>query len=194
MSSDPNATQGQRELTTSQTPGNAMSFMIERALSKVFTAMPVKVLSVDAPHFVTVQPLLNQLDGEGHALPQAPIYQVPYSRIQGGANALIIDPKAGDLGWCVFAMRDMSTVKSTKAQANPASYRMHDAADAMYLGGILNGVPVRWIEISDAGIHIEGNVTVTGSITSTGDMIAAGISLDHHTHSDPQGGNTGGPA
>lgn len=196
MSSDPNATQGQRELTTGQTPGNAMSFMMERALSKVFTALPVKVLAVDAPHFVTVQPLVNQLDGQGQALPQAPIYQVPYSRIQGGANALIIDPKAGDIGWCVFAMRDISTVKSSKAQANPASYRMHDAADAMYLGGILNGVPVRWIEISDTGIHIEGNVTVTGSITSTGDMVAAGISLDthHHTGVEPGGGNTGGPA
>lgn len=195
MSNDTNAVQGQRELQSGANPANAMAYMVERALSKVFTALPVKVLAVQAPHFVTVQPLVNQLDGQGQALPQSPIFQVPYSRIQGGTCALIIDPKAGDIGWCVFAMRDISNVKSTKGQGNPASFRTHDAADAMYLGGILNDAPVTYIEITDAGVAIKGNVTVQGSITATGDVIGGGISLDTHTHTGVESGgsNTGGP-
>jgi phage baseplate assembly protein V len=50
----------------------------------------------------------------------------------------------------------------------------------------------------DGGLAISGgsgaSVQVSGSITATGDIVGGGISLDHHTHTDPQGGNTGGPA
>jgi len=38
-----------------------------------------------------------------------------------------------------------------------------------------------------------GNMTVNGSATFTGDVTAQGTSLHTHTHSDPQGGNTGPP-
>ncbi len=38
-----------------------------------------------------------------------------------------------------------------------------------------------------------GNMTVNGSATFTGDVVAEGTSLHTHTHSDPQGGNTGPP-
>ena len=38
-----------------------------------------------------------------------------------------------------------------------------------------------------------GNMTVNGSATFTGDVTAQGTSVHTHTHSDPQGGNTGPP-
>jgi hypothetical protein len=38
-----------------------------------------------------------------------------------------------------------------------------------------------------------GNMTVNGSASFTGDVVAQGTSLHTHTHSDPQGGNTGPP-
>jgi hypothetical protein len=37
-------------------------------------------------------------------------------------------------------------------------------------------------------------MTVNGSASFTGDVVANGISLDTHKHSDPQGGNTGPPS
>jgi phage baseplate assembly protein gpV len=37
------------------------------------------------------------------------------------------------------------------------------------------------------------HVVITGDLTTGGDTVADGISLDHHTHGDPQGGSTGGP-
>ena len=39
-----------------------------------------------------------------------------------------------------------------------------------------------------------GDVNVTGQVVASGDVIGAGISLDNHTHSDPQGGKTGPPS
>lgn len=44
------------------------------------------------------------------------------------------------------------------------------------------------------GITASGPIQSTGSITSTGgDVVAGGVSLKNHTHSDPQGGTTGKP-
>jgi len=40
---------------------------------------------------------------------------------------------------------------------------------------------------------ITGNLTVSGTIIANGNITGGGISLDTHVHSDPQGGNTGGP-
>lgn len=44
-----------------------------------------------------------------------------------------------------------------------------------------------------ASWNITGDVTLNGKLTATGDVIGNGISLDNHTHPDPQGGNTGKP-
>jgi phage baseplate assembly protein V len=38
-----------------------------------------------------------------------------------------------------------------------------------------------------------GDMRGNGSITVTGDVVGGGISLDNHTHSDPQGGHVGKP-
>ena len=42
-------------------------------------------------------------------------------------------------------------------------------------------------------LTITGNLTVSGTIIANGNITGGGISLDTHVHSDPQGGNTGGP-
>ena len=44
-----------------------------------------------------------------------------------------------------------------------------------------------------SAFNLTGPVNVNGTITATGDVIGGGISLDNHTHSDPQGGSTGAP-
>jgi hypothetical protein len=45
----------------------------------------------------------------------------------------------------------------------------------------------------DANVTINGTLHVTQQITCDADVVASGISLKNHTHSDPQGGETGGP-
>jgi hypothetical protein len=110
---------------------------------------------------VNVQPLVNQVSGNGTAQAHGPIYNIPYLRIQGGANAIILDPQANDIGMACFCSRDISAVKSSKAQANPGSARMWDWADGLYIGGYLNGVPNQYVQFNADGISVVSPTAVT---------------------------------
>jgi len=148
---------------------NNLRFMIQQMLSKVQTATIVQVTAcsndggVSPVGTVDVQILVNQmgsLAGQMVGVPHVTMLGLPYLRIQGGANAIIIDPQVGDIGIAVFASRDITNVKSTKAQANPGSFRMHDFADGMYLGGLLNGTPTQFIQFSSSGITLQSLTAV----------------------------------
>lgn len=151
---------------------NNLAFIIQQALSKVQTATVVKVIAcsndggVSPVGTVDVQILVNQISGQKVATPHVTMYGLPYLRIQGGANAVILDPQPGDIGIAVFASRDITTVKSTKAQANPNTFRMHDFADGMYLGGLLNGTPVQYLQFGSSGISIVSPVELAGNAPS----------------------------
>lgn len=139
---------------------NRIDFLVRQALARVQTATLVRIVSVanvggvEPVGLVDVLPLVNQLDAQGNAIVQATIHNVPYARLQGGANAIIIDPQAGDIGICLFASRDLSKVKATKAAANPGSFRQHSFADGLYVGGVLNGTPSQYVRFSTAGVEI----------------------------------------
>lgn len=143
-----------------------MAFMVQQALAKMQTATLVRIESctnsgdLSPVGFVDVTPLVNQLDGQGNPTPHVTIYNLPYFRLQGGANGVIIDPQKGDIGVAVFASRDISQVKTTRKQGNPGSHRQYSFADGMYLGGMLNGTPTQYIQFSAAGIKIHSPVAV----------------------------------
>jgi hypothetical protein len=103
---------------------------------------------------VDVTPLVNQVDAASNPQPHATIYDLPYMRIQGGSNAIIIDPQPGDIGVAVFASRDISQVKATQAQGNPGSARQYDYSDGLYLGGMLNGAPSQYLQFNPSGISL----------------------------------------
>jgi len=187
---------------------NNIAFLVQQSLLKVQTATLVRIESctnnggLEPVGFVDVTPLVNQIDGKGNATPHVTIYNVPYLRIQGGANAIIIDPQAGDVGVCIFASRDITKVKSTRKQANPGSWRQYSFSDGLYLGGMLNGTPSQYIQFNNSGVTItaplvtiNGNVQVNGAIVATGNVTGQGTSLHTHKHGDttPGNGRTGVP-
>ena len=145
---------------------NNIAFMVQQALGKMQTATLVRIESctnsggLSPVGYVDVTPLVNQLDGQGNPTPHVTIYNLPYFRLQGGANGVIIDPQKGDIGVAVFASRDISQVKATRKQGNPGSHRQYSFADGMYLGGMLNGTPTQYIQFSAAGIRIHSPVAV----------------------------------
>jgi len=183
---------------------NQIIFAVQQAIAKLQTATLVRVEActndgdLSPVGFVDVLPLVNQIDGSGNPTPHAVVYGLPYLRIQGGANAVIIDPQPGDIGLAVFASRDISKVKSTKAQANPGSYRSYDFSDGIYLGGILNGVPTQFVRFGTDGITVTsetaitlnapaitlegGDVTIAQNLTVIGAIVGAGINLQTHVH------------
>src|ERR1700735_2405174 len=156
----PNGGQGYsgfQQTDSASSDRNSQTFFVWSILARVRTMTMVKVMGVTnaggiAPvGLVDLMPLVNQIDGSGNAVPPGTIYGCPYFRLQGGANAIIIDPQVGDIGWAGFADRDISSVIANKGQANPGSRRMFDMADAVYFGGMLNGAPQQYIAFSSTG-------------------------------------------
>ncbi len=182
---------------------NAMSYIIEQMLNGRNHADLVKVVAVRSAGevaevgFVDVQILVNQIDGDGKSWPHGIVNNVPYMRLQGGTNAVIIDPQVNDIGMCVFADRDISAVKSTRDAANPGSMRRADIADGMYIGGFLNAAPQQYMRFTAAGIEVvsptqiklvspdivfDGPVTGTDGAVFAADVVGHGTSLHTHTH------------
>lgn len=149
-----------------------MQFIARMMMLKTWTGIPVLVKAirnggagaVALAGVVDVQPMVHQVDGQGQPTPHDTIFGVPYFRLQGGVNAIILDPAVGDIGWCLFAQRDISTVKANLSPSTPGSSRTFDPSDGFYLGGLLNGVPQQIIRFA-AGIYEQSPV-----VTATGNM------------------------
>ena len=194
-----------------------LQFIINSALSGVRTAIPVLVKAVSnngslSPiGTVAVQPMVSMLDNSGNAWPHGIIYNVPYMRIQGGANGVIIDPVVGDIGIATVCDRDISTVQNTGKVGAPASLRKNDMSDIVYLMTIIGAAPTQYIQFNSAGITITSPTTVTinatdikinGKLTVTGDVATTGALTNNsknvgstHTHSGVTtgSGTTGAP-
>lgn len=208
MSIDPRGYRGFDTPSTSGDDVNSLAFMISQMINKVCTSTLVQVQKVSnaggivAAGTVAVQPLVNMIDGFGNAIPHGRIYNLPYFRLQGGSNAIILDPQVNDIGLAIFAHSDISNVIVNKTFSVPGSRRKFDFADGLYIGGFLNGVPTQYVDFAAGGIlitsptavtitaptvTINGNVVQTGSITSTGDITAGlggadQIGLRTHKH------------
>lgn len=147
-------------LNASLSPFNQVNAIVDAKINDIYTALPVKVVAVNAP-YVDVKSTIYQIDNKNELIDQPIIYNVPYTQIQGGKNAIIIEPKVGDLGFCVFCQRDISAFKATKNYALPGSKRTYNPSDAIYIGGILNEQPERYVKITDDGVEIYGDANVT---------------------------------
>ena len=208
---------------------NRLNYIIRTALSGLRTAMPVQVMSVTNSGgispigYVGVMPLVSTLDGDGQVVDHATIYNVPYMRIQGGSNGIILDPAVGDIGLAIVCDRDITAVKSAKKVSAPGSLRKNDMSDMVYLMTIIGAAPTQYIQFNSSGITITSpnNVTVnaptaivnastnvtmntpilkvSGDIidnfsTNTKTIAQMRSTYNSHYHSDPQGGNTGTPS
>ncbi|KPA87281.1 hypothetical protein PF66_06191 [Pseudomonas asplenii] len=166
---------------------------------------------------VDVKVLVQRMDGAGNVIDAGTVFRVPYVRVQGGTDAVIMDPKVGDIGIAAIADRDLSVIKASKAAGAPGSSRKHDMADALYIGGVLNGTPTQYVQFTDGGINLvsptkvtiqapaielDGPVTTTSTVnvadtlTAAVDVIGGGIKLKTHTHTGvtPGSGSTGVPS
>ena len=218
MSTDSEGYFGSQEPNAATSEYNAQQFLILSVLAGRNHCALVQITAVTNAGelakvgFVDVQPMVNQLDGQGNATPHGVINGIPYLRMQGGANAIILDPQVGDIGIAVFADRDIQSVKASAAIANPGSMAQGSWSDGLYIGGVLNGVPSQYVQFNAAGIkifsptaiHLEapaielvaatsitattplfqisGNVTIGGTATAAVDVIGGGKSLKSHVH------------
>ena len=131
-------------------------------ITNVNTAMPCKVVAIEKQEqrgvnivgVVDIQLMIEQTNGQKKGNETAIICNVPYVRIQGGTNAVIIDPEINDLGVAIFASRDITNFKEARRQTPPATWRKFSISDAIYIGGIRNQKPVQYIHFRNDGIEI----------------------------------------
>lgn len=168
-----------------------MDYIIRSAMSGLRTAMPVKVISVtnsggvSAIGKVSVQPLVSAVDGNGQAWEHGIIHNVPYMRIQGGSNGVILDPAVGDVGIASVCDRDISTVKNTGAVSAPGSNRKNDLSDMVYLMTIIGSAPTQYIQFNSSGItiHSPNKVTISApnvevNATTKAQITAPNVQVD----------------
>ncbi len=204
-----------------------LRYVIQQLLARVATCTLVRVVActnsggVSPVGTVDVQPVVDMQTADGTRWKYDKLYKLPYIRVQGGANAVIIDPEPGDLGLAWFASRDISVAKATLAPggsdtAPPGSKRQFDISDGIYMGGLLNGAPTQYVRFTDDGVTVlspskvtiqaptielkgavvqtGGDVSMSGTATVAVDVIGGGKSLAHHTHGGvTTGGGVTGP-
>lgn len=191
-----------------------LTFLIKQMIAKTATAMMVKVISctnsggLSAAGTVNVQPMVNQMTGDQTPVSHGVLYSLPYLRIQGGTNGIIIDPQTNDIGLAVFCSRDISNVKVTKSIANPGSARQYDWADGVYICGWPDVVPQSYVQFESNGainIFSTSGITLTAptinlngaTISGSGNITdGAGTVLHTHVHTGVMIGSsdTGPPA
>lgn len=178
-------------------------FIIQQLISNVHTMIPVEVVSVSVPTGTlapigrcSVRPLVQQVDGNNNVYGRGQIINVPYLRVQGGKNAVVLDPVVGDVGLCGFCERDISMVKRTGAEAAPNTRRQYSLNDAVYMFTMMSGTPEQYIHFKDSGIDIKstGDININGLIIKpNGQLVLAnGVVVDTHIHS--QGNDSAGNA
>lgn len=217
MSKSQNNTLGQTSAEFSGSSAGEFQAIVNGLIGRIQTVTLVQVVrvksqGVEPVGFVDVRPLVSQINQSGQVVAHGVIHNIPFFRLQGGTNAVIIDPKVGDIGMCGFCSRDISSVKTHKQMSPPQSRRQFDWADGLFFGGFLNGTPEQYIQFHDNGIKIfspaqielvapnirlesQNPVQVTGGINSEKDVVAGTISLQNHPHSGVEtgNGNTGKP-
>lgn len=139
----------------------AVQFMIRRALAKVRTTTLAQVLKVTNTGGVvpvgtlTIKILVQQNDSAGNLVEAGTVYNVPYSRLSGGTNAVIIDPQVGDIGVVGFGDRDLSSVLAAQGTAGPGSSRRHHWSDALWVATLPLGVtPTQYLQFNADGVTI----------------------------------------
>lgn len=166
MTTDNTQYYGQTDPTTVTGDWNALRFQIQQQLMNLNTCIPVRVTKVygaglNPVGFVDVLVLVNQVSGNDMALDNLEIPNVPYFRLQGGSNAVVIDPEEGDIGMGNFCSRDISAVKNARQAAPPGSRRAYNFSDCMYTGGFLNTAPTQYIQFTAGGILLHSPNQIT---------------------------------
>ena len=176
-------------------------YIINNLIANIHTMMPVKILSVTVPPDslapigrCEVLPLVQQIDGSNNVYPMGKIVNLPYLRVQGGSNAIVIDPQVGDVGLCGFCERDISIVKRTGELSAPDTRRKYDINSAVYMFTMMSGTPTQYIHLLENGINIKttGDLNINGLIIKAdGTLITKdGDTVDKHNHGGVQSGGS----
>lgn len=134
---------------------NALDFAMEMKKAGINTCTICKVTKVKskgevgAVGRISVQPLVQMVDGISQTVDHVSVHNLPYFRLGAGNKGVIMDPKEGDIGIVVFADRDISGVKNAKKVAPPGSGRKFNMADGIYISTCVGDAPTCYVRFTD---------------------------------------------
>lgn len=140
--------------------------VVAQLLTRLRTTYLAKVVAVSNAGTVAgigtvdVQPIVGQLDNAGNVIAHGTIHAIPYLRIQGGANAVILDPQVGDIGLVAVCDRDSSAARSNRDASAPGSLRKFDMSDSVYTFSLLSDPPSQYVAFSSDGIDLVSPVRI----------------------------------
>lgn len=143
--------------------------LILALIKDIRTAIPVEVMAVhpgtgSPPSIGTVdiQPLVQTVDGTGKLWNLGVTHNAPFSRIQSGNTAIVVDPSVGDIGLAMACDRDIKSVIAAGGIAGPGSARTHDISDLVYLFSIFSAEEItQYILANASGITLLSPQTIT---------------------------------
>lgn len=156
----------------------------------------VEDVGVSSVGFVSVKILTLRTNADNNNVELGEIHNVPYFRLQGGKNAVIIDPQVGDIGYCGFCSRDISIVKRIRAMAAQNMSRISDVSDAVYFGGWGSVAPEQyvWFDGDDIKLKAKSKVIIDAPLTEVendllvkGKIDSVGAITSQTSVSDPKG-------
>lgn len=111
---------------------------IQGEIRKARVMLPAQVIAVNSPQNVNVQPLYKIRYIDGQVIDMPPIQQVPVSMIAGSDYSIKLPIAVEDIGYLIFCDRDLDSFLAGTGQiAEPASSRIHNLSDALFVPGML---------------------------------------------------------
>lgn len=127
---------------------------------------------------------------------------LPIETLMAGAGwGVYFGPAIGDQALIAFPEGDIESGQCLGFVPNDVdrppvvqSGEMHFVHKATwFLKFLADGIHSKGPWTHDGTLHTTQDITCDTTVTATTDVVGGGKSLKNHTHSDPQGGNTGAP-
>lgn len=162
-----------------------INYCINNMLLNMYTMLPAQITAINGL-LCTVQLIINTVGLNQPTPPPISVANVPICQLIGGSSGIIIEYQIGDVVLCGAIQRDISSIKNTWQQANPASQRKFSLSDIVVMFKLSNSLPTNFVKITDSGIEITApdlpitvngkNITVndTGTTTLNADSVLLG--------------------
>lgn len=189
---------------------NAIENKVKQQIQGVHTAMPGEVVSYDTKTgLATVLPKMKYKLPNGDTVDYPQIYRVPVMFPQAmGQEATIAFPvKAGDSCLIIIAEQSIDYWLFGQVTATDLAFDLTNAfcipglfnkansvvADACAANSVVMDVKGTRLTVKNGSVEIKAEkVRMTGDLVVDGEIRSKGekVSLDSHTHTDSNGGNT----
>jgi hypothetical protein len=197
-------------------PVETQLLILDGRQSTIWTALPCIVQSVDFTKMTLVaQPTIQGVTYDQNNVAtyvNLPILaDVPICFPSAGGFTLTLPIVSGDEVLIIFSSRCIDGWWSLGGIQVPMEMRMHDLSDGFAIPGprslpnvipnistttaqLRNNAGTVYVEVTNTGINLMGNLHIQGNIVASGEVTGNGIALSTHIHSGVQtGGGDSGP-